>query len=167
MRRGGGRGGRSRGPGTQAGLDDSRVDGSAVPSSPGPGVVHGDRLMGHLRDGRDGQVTKAGRPIRHFQRTPVEEPRTIRLADLTPGRPRRSRCVTRSACGWTVRRPGPWPGAWSKSRCATTARPDADPDRMWMFQTRLRGRRGRGRVFLPVCDVLEQDWPEPDPRCGG
>ena len=31
------------------------------------------------------QVTKAGRPIRHFQRTPVEESRTIRLADLPAG----------------------------------------------------------------------------------
>ena len=31
------------------------------------------------------KVTKAGRPIRHFQRIPVEEPRTIRLADLAAG----------------------------------------------------------------------------------
>ena len=31
------------------------------------------------------KVTKAGRPIRHYQRIPVEEPRTIRLADLKPG----------------------------------------------------------------------------------
>ena len=31
------------------------------------------------------QVTKAGRPIRHYQRTPVEETRTIRLADLPAG----------------------------------------------------------------------------------
>ncbi|MDI3279546.1 helicase, partial [Arthrobacter sp. AL08] len=32
------------------------------------------------------QVTKAGRPIRYYQRTPVEEPRTISLADLSPGK---------------------------------------------------------------------------------
>ena len=31
------------------------------------------------------KVTKAGRPIRHFQRVPIEESRTIRLAELKTG----------------------------------------------------------------------------------
>ena len=57
------------------------------------------------------QVTKAGRPIRHFQRTPVEESRTIRLADLPAGQTvtvslRDSHLSARGP----LQRPGAWPG---------------------------------------------------------
>ena len=36
------------------------------------------------------------------------------------------------------------------------------PMSMWMFQTKLRVDAGGAEVFLPVRDVLEQDWPEHD-----
>jgi hypothetical protein len=36
------------------------------------------------------------------------------------------------------------------------------PMSMWMFQTNLRVDAGGAEVFLPVRDVLEQDWPEHD-----
>ena len=76
------------------------------------------------------KVTKAGRPIRHYQRTPVEESRTIRLADLTPGRRRRSRCGT-SICLRVDRYDDPDVRAGAR-RDRVVQRPrdaDADPDR--------------------------------------
>ena len=33
---------------------------------------------------------------------------------------------------------------------------------MWMFKTKLVVDAGGAEVFLPVRDVLEQDWPEHD-----
>lgn len=111
------------------------------------------------------KVTKAGRPIRHFQRIPVEEPRTVRLADLTPGRMttitlRDTICLRLDrfddpACDRVL---------IEIALCNDRETPMPIPIGMWMFQTKLYVDAGGAEVFLPVCDVLEQDWAEHDPE---
>ena len=109
------------------------------------------------------QVTKAGRPIRHYQRVPVEEPRTIRLADLSPGR-----TVTiplrESICLRMDRYDDPTFGRVlvEIALCNDRETPTPIPVGQWMFQTKLYVDAGGAEVFLPVRDVLEQDWPEYD-----
>ena len=46
--------------------------------------------------------------------------------------------------------------------CNDRETPTPIPVSMWMFQTKLRVDAGGAEVFLPVRDVLEQDWPEHD-----
>ncbi|BBZ40277.1 DISARM system helicase DrmA [Mycobacterium conspicuum] len=111
------------------------------------------------------QVTKSGRPIRHYQRTPVEEARTIALADLMPGRTttvplQESICLridryNDPACGRVL---------IEIALCNDRAAPLPIPLGMWMFQTKLHVDAGGAEVFLPVCDVLEQELPEHDPE---
>ncbi len=109
------------------------------------------------------QVTKAGRAVRHYQRTPVEEARSIRLADLMAGRTatvelRDSVCLRvdryddRQFDRVLV----------EIALCNDRETPTPIPMSMWMFQTNLRVDAGGAEVFLPVRDVLEQDWPEHD-----
>ena len=58
------------------------------------------------------KVSKAGRPIRHYQRTPVEERRTVRLADLDAGRTiDGDACVIDLSSCRSVRRSAVWAGA--------------------------------------------------------
>ncbi|KRC53373.1 helicase [Nocardioides sp. Root79] len=109
------------------------------------------------------KVTKAGRPVREYQRTPVEETRTVRLADLAPGRtatvglkesivlrvdryddPKFNRLLVEIAL------------------CNDRETPMPIPLSMWMFQTKLLVDAGGAEVFLPVQDVMEHDWPEHD-----
>lgn len=111
------------------------------------------------------KVTKSGRPIRHFQRVPIEETRTIRLADLTAGQittvPLRNTICLRvdryddQACGRTL---------VEMALCNDRETPTPIPIGMWMFQTKLYVDAGGAEVFLPVCDVLERDWGEADPE---
>jgi len=111
------------------------------------------------------KVTKAGRPIRHYQRVPVEESRTIRLADLKPGQtvtiPLRD-----TICLRIDRYDDPAFGRVlvEIALCNDRETPMPIPLGMWMFQTKLYVDAGGAEVFLPVCDVLEQDWPEHDPE---
>jgi hypothetical protein len=111
------------------------------------------------------KVTKAGRPIRHFHRVPVEEPRTIRMADLDPARtttiPLRDTICLRvdrfddPACGRVL---------IEIALCNDRETPMPIPIGMWMFQTKLHVDAGGAEAFLPVCDVLEAGWPEHDPE---
>lgn len=111
------------------------------------------------------KVTKAGRPIRHFQRIPVEEARTIRLADVNAGQMttislRDTICLRVDryddlACGRVL---------IEIALCNDRETPMPIPIAMWMFQTKLYIDAGGAEVFLPVCDVLEQNWPEHDPE---
>lgn len=111
------------------------------------------------------KVTKSGRPIRHYQRTPVEEARTIKLADLSPGYTttvplRESICLrvdryNDPACGRVL---------IEIALCNDLMTPTPIPLGMWMFQTKLHVGDGSAEVFLPVCDALEQDLPEHDPE---
>lgn len=109
------------------------------------------------------RVSKAGRPIREYQRTPVEEPRTIRLADLVPGQtatvPLRDSIVLRldRYDDPTFRRV-----LVEVALCNDRETPMPIPLSMWMFQTRLVVDADGAEVFLPVRDVVDQDWPEHD-----
>lgn len=109
------------------------------------------------------KVSKAGRPIREFQRVPVEETRTVRLADLTSGQtatiPLRESIVLR-----VDRYDDTMHGRVlvEIALCNDRETPTPIPLSMWMFQTKLLVDAGGLEVFLPVRDVLEQDWPERD-----
>jgi hypothetical protein len=111
------------------------------------------------------QVTKASRPIRHYQRTPLDVARTIRLADLTPGQtvtvPLRD-----TICLRVDRYDDPTFGRVlvEIALCNDRETPMPIPIGMWMFQTKLLVDAGGAEVFLPVRDALEQDLPEHDPE---
>lgn len=111
------------------------------------------------------KVTKAGRPIRHFQRIQVEEPRTIRLADLKPGQTTTIE-LRDTICLRVDRYDDATFGRVliEIALCNDRETPMPIPIGMWMFQTKLYVDAGGTEVFLPVCDVLEQDWPEHDPE---
>jgi hypothetical protein len=109
------------------------------------------------------QVTKSGRPIRHYQRTPVEEIRSVVLADLTPGRTitvplRDSICL--QVDRYNDERFGRV--LVEIALCNDRETPTPIPLSMWMFQTKLRVDAGGAEVFQPVWDLLEQDWQERD-----
>lgn len=109
------------------------------------------------------KVTKAGRKIRHYQRTPVEELRTIALADLTVGQTT-TIPLRESICLRVDRYDDPQFGRVlvEIALCNDRETPMPIPVNMWMFQTKLRVDAGGAEVFLPVRDVMEQDWPEHD-----
>ena len=109
------------------------------------------------------EVTKAGRPVRHYQRTPIDEARKIHLNDLTAGLtatiPLRESIVLR-----VDRYDDP---TYDRvlveiALCNDRETPMPIPLSMWMFQTHLRVDAGGAEVFLPVRDLLEQEWPEED-----
>lgn len=109
------------------------------------------------------ELSKAGRPIRNYQRTPIEESRTIAIADFESGRtttiPLRESIVLRidryddAEFGRVL---------IEIALCNDRETPTPIPVSMWMFQTKLRIDAGGSEVFLPVRDVLEQEWPEFD-----
>ncbi len=109
------------------------------------------------------KVTNAGRPIREYRRTPVEKTRTVHLADITPGR-----TATVELKGSIVLRvdryddPKHGRSLVEIALCNDRETPMPIPLSMWMFQTKLLVEAGGAEVFLPVQDVMEQDWPEHD-----
>lgn len=106
---------------------------------------------------------KTGRPIRKYQRTPIEETRNIALSALTQGRT--ETIVLRDAiCLRIDRYDDPEYGRVlvEIALCNDRETPLPIPSSMWMFQTKLLIAAGGAEVFLPVRDVLEQDWPEHD-----
>ena len=109
------------------------------------------------------QVTKAGRPIRRYQRTPVEEVRSIKLADLTPGRTATVQ-LRESSCLRLDRYEDARFGRVlvEIALCNDRETPIPIPVSMWMFQTKLRVDASGAEVFLPVRDMLVHDWPEHD-----
>jgi len=111
------------------------------------------------------QVTKAGRPIRHYQRTPLEVARTIRLADLAPGQTV-TVALRDTTCLRVDRYDDPTFGRVlvEIALCNDRETPMPIPIGMWMFQTKLYVDAGGAEVFLPVRDAMEQDWPEHDPE---
>lgn len=109
------------------------------------------------------EVSKAGRPIRKYQRTPVQEIRTISLATLNSGRT--ETVVLRDAICLRIDRYDD--AEYGRTLievalCNDRETPIPIPSNMWMFQTKLLVSAGGEEVFLPVRDVLEQDWPEHD-----
>jgi hypothetical protein len=109
------------------------------------------------------EVSKAGRPIRKYQRTPIAEARTISLADLTPGHT--ATVVLRDAICLRIDRyddPDYGRVLVEIALCNDRETPMPIPSSMWMFQTRLLVEADGAEVFLPVRDVLEQAWLEHD-----
>jgi hypothetical protein len=109
------------------------------------------------------QETKAGRPIRHFQRIPADESRTLRLVDLVPGETR-TLVLRDSICLRVDRYDDPTFGRVliEIALCNDRETPMPIPIGEWMFQTKLHVDANGADVFLPVRDVLEQNWREHD-----
>jgi len=109
------------------------------------------------------EVSKTGRAIRKYQRTPVEETRTVQLGSLTAGR---TKTVTlRDAVCLRIDRYDDTEYGRvlvEITLCNDRETPLPIPSNMWMFQTKLLIDAGGSEVFLPVRDALEQDWPEHD-----
>lgn len=109
------------------------------------------------------EVSKSGKPIRHYQRTPISESRLIVLADLSPGVT--STVPLKDAVSIRIDRyddPMHNRVLIELALCNDREAPTPIPISMWMFQTHLRVDAGGDEVFLPVRDVLEQDWDEFD-----
>lgn len=109
------------------------------------------------------EVTKAGRPVRHYQRVPIEEPRTIYLSDLAQGMT--ATVPLRESIALRVDRyedPTFDRVLVEIALCNDRETPMPIPLSMWMFQTHLRVDAGGAEVFLPVRDLLAQEWPEDD-----
>lgn len=111
-----------------------------------------------------GEVDKKGRKIRRYRRTPVGIVEPVAVADLTPGR-----TVTRTLSGDVCLRIDVYTDARFGRRlielalCNDRETPPTIPVNEWLFQTKLHVKAdGDAAVFLPVRDVLEQDWPEHD-----
>ncbi len=109
------------------------------------------------------QLTKAGRPIRHYQRTAVEERTSIRLADLEAGHTR-TVPLRDSVCLRVDRYDDDRFGRVlvEMALCNDRETPTPIPMNLWLFQTKLRVDAGGAEVFLPVRDVMDQVWPEHD-----
>lgn len=109
------------------------------------------------------QVTKAGRPVRHYQRSPLEEFREIKLSDLVAGHTVTVQ-LRDSICLRVDRYDDERFGRVlvEIALCNDRETPTPIPISTWMFQTELRVEAGGAEVFLPVRDVLEQDWSEHD-----
>jgi Helicase conserved C-terminal domain len=109
------------------------------------------------------KVTKAGRPLRDFQRVPVEESRIVRMEDLAQGTT--TTVPLRDSIGLRIdlyEDPTFGRALVEIALCNDRETPTPIPLGMWMFQTKLHVDAGGADVFLPVRDVLEQDWPEHD-----
>lgn len=108
-------------------------------------------------------VSSTGRPIRHYQRKPVEVACSVAMADLVPGQtlslPLQDSIVLRID---RYDDPGFNRVLVEIALCNDRETPLPIPVSMWMFQTQLRVDAGGAEVFLPVRDVLEQVWPEHD-----
>jgi hypothetical protein len=112
---------------------------------------------------RTEEVDKKGRPIRQYRRTPVEIVESIAVAELRPGR-----TYTRLLTGQVCLRVDIYDDARYHRRlieialCNDRETPPTIPVNEWLFQTKLHIDAGGEAAFLPVRDVLEQDWPEHD-----
>jgi hypothetical protein len=109
------------------------------------------------------KVSKAGRSLRDFQRVPVEESRIVRISDLTQGTT--TTVPLRESIGLRVDLyDDPIFGRVlvEIALCNDRETPTPIPLAMWMFQTKLYVDAAGADVFLPVRDVLEQDWHEHD-----
>lgn len=109
------------------------------------------------------EVSKSGRPVRKYQRTPVKETRTVTLARLTPGHT--TTVTLRDAVCLRIDRYDD--AEYGRvlveiALCNDRETPLPIPSSMWMFQTKLVIDAGGQEAFLPVRDVLEQNWPEHD-----
>lgn len=110
-----------------------------------------------------GEETKAGRAIRHYRRTPVEVTKRIEVSSLIAGQT--ATVPLQDAICLRVDR-------YDDERfgrvlveialCNDRSAPTPIPINLWMFQTRLQIDADGAEAFLPVRDILDQDWLEHD-----
>ena len=112
---------------------------------------------------KTGEVDKRGRAVRRYRRTPVGIVEKIAVAELTSGR-----TYTRVLTGQICLRIDAYDDARFGRRLIEIAlvndreTPPTIPVHEWLFQTKLHVDAGGAAVFLPVRDVMEQEWPEHD-----
>ncbi|MDO5696761.1 MAG: DISARM system helicase DrmA [Dermatophilus congolensis] len=110
-----------------------------------------------------GEVSAAGRPVRHFVRTPVH--RSARI-DLTAQRPGHTTDIP--LVDDVVLRVDTYDDQQLRRRlvevalCNDRETPTQIPVDAWMFQTKLDVEADGADVFLPVVDVMENDPGEDD-----
>jgi hypothetical protein len=118
---------------------------------------------GTYQSGRTEEVDRKGRPVRVYRRTPVGVTETIAVAALTAGR-----TYIRELSGTIGLRIDSYPDARFGRLLVEIAlvndreTPPTIPVNEWLFQTKLHVEAGGSAVFLPVRDVLGQDWDERD-----
>ncbi|WP_404286127.1 DISARM system helicase DrmA [Glutamicibacter arilaitensis] len=109
------------------------------------------------------KTSKSGLPIREYQRTPVEEVRLIHLSTVEPGKT--SSIELRESIVLRIDRyddPAYERTLIEIALCNDRETPMPIPSNMWLFQTKLTVDSGGAEVFLPVQDMVEQEWPEHD-----
>jgi hypothetical protein len=111
------------------------------------------------------QVSKSGHPIRHYQRAPAEEIRTIALSELSETET--TTVPLRDSACLRIDRYGD--NEFGRvlieiALCNDRQTPIPIPINMWMFQTKIHISADGEEVLLPVRDVMEQDWEEHDPE---
>ena len=151
--------------------DRAPKQGLMIPASMGlrfqvPAKLEGFRVVaswGTYETVETDKATKTGRSVREYQRTPIEEVRTVRLSDLTPGQTANVG-LKESIVLRIDRYDDPKHGRVlvEIALCNDRETPMPIPLSMWMFQTKLVIDAGGAEVFLPVQDAMEQDWPEYD-----
>lgn len=103
-----------------------------------------------------GEVTKAGTPIRHFRRTPIEKPVVVTVADLSPTQtaeyPLQDDVVLRVD---VMNDPERQRRLVEVALCNDRETPSRIPVNAWLFQTKLYVEADGDAMFLPVTDVLE------------
>jgi hypothetical protein len=111
-----------------------------------------------------GKQSKTGQTIRKFRREPIDIPKTVRVADLTPGETYgitlqdkvclRIDCYEDSALDRKL---------VEIALCNDRETPRKIPVNAWLFQTKLYVEAAGGAaVFLPVSDVLTDSRAEPN-----
>jgi len=109
------------------------------------------------------RISKTGRAIREYQRTPVEEIRTVRMADLTSGTTATVALRESIVLRIDIYTDHTYDRVLVEiALCNDRETPMPIPLSMWMFQTKLVVDADGAEVFLPVRDAMEQDWPEHD-----
>ncbi|GAA0265343.1 DISARM system helicase DrmA [Cryptosporangium japonicum] len=109
------------------------------------------------------KVDKSGRPVRGYRRTPVAITETIRVADLVQGRTYSRMLTGQIKLQIDVYEDRPYRRRLIEiALCNDRETPPRIPIAEWLFQTGLTIKAGGEPVFLPVRDVVEQEWPEHD-----
>ena len=109
------------------------------------------------------KVSTSGRPIRAYRRTDVAVPVDIILTELEPGETTPYSLLDEVVLRVDSRDdPGHDRRLVEIALCNDRETPRRIPVDAWMFQTKLAVDADGRDVFLPVSDVLSDDWYEPD-----
>ncbi|MBA8792930.1 hypothetical protein FHX74_000524 [Friedmanniella endophytica] len=118
---------------------------------------------GVYRSVKTEKVSASGRPIRAYQRTDVALPVRMALGELTPGETASYPLVDDVTLRVdTYAEPHRGCRLVEIALCNDRETPRKIPMDAWMFQTELSVAAGGEAAFLPVTDVLADDWYETD-----